>query len=116
MDEELFFTQLALETADAAGDGDGDGEIVAPARFRARLYSALVSEQAASGPLESLAVTRQTGGALCVFEEIVAVAPVSDMLKSKTPCRVCHARVPGEQMDRAPIYWPHCPYAEFYSK
>ena len=117
MDEELFFTQLAGETAGvvgAAGDDDVNDDVVAPARLRAQLYSALVSEQAANGPLESLAATRQTGGALCVFEQIVAVAPVSEAVKSKNPCRVCHARVLGERMDRAPIYWPHCPYAEFH--
>lgn len=110
MDEELFFTRLAEATAD-----DLEEEApVAPARLRARVYSALVAAQAATGPLESLSVTKDAGQKLCVFEEIVARSPVSEAVKSKNPCRVCHARVLGENLDQAPIYWPHCPYAEFH--
>jgi hypothetical protein len=31
------------------------------------------------------------------------------------PCRVCHARVLGERLERAPIFWPGCPYSEFHN-
>ena len=104
MDPERFFERLAAETADDGADAER-----APARLKSRVYSAIVSAQAARRPLRSLATTRDTGGALCVFEHVVAAAPIGDALKAKNPCRVCHARVLGERLDHAPIYWPNCP-------
>ena len=82
----------------------------ASSRLKSRIYSRLVQEQAAGGPLLSLTETKASGRALCVFEELVQIAPVGEALKCKNYCRVCHARVAGERIEGAPIYWPHCPY------
>lgn len=87
----------------------------APARLKARIYSALVSELSAVGPLVSLRALRTSGSGLCVFEQAVAAIPVAS-LGTMNPCRVCHARVLAERLDRAPIFWPHCPYAEFHGR
>ena len=58
----------------------------------------------------------QRGGwALCVFEELVQIAP-GQMIKSLNYCRVCHARLLGERLKRAPIYWSGCPYVGFQSR
>jgi hypothetical protein len=83
--------------------------------LKSRLYSALVECQAAAGPLRSLSQPCATGG-LCVFEKLVAIAPVGDAMKSRNPCRVCHARVLGENVEHAPIYWPNCPYVRFQDR
>lgn len=104
MDDERFFENLA-----AATDGADDGER-APARLKARLYSALVVEQARNGPLLGLRETKARGHGLCVFEEIVAGVPAAAPLFPENPCRVCHARVLGERFNSPPTYWPHCPY------
>lgn len=103
-----------LERLAAAADVDAAGEARAPARLRATVYSALVQRQAATGPLLGLAATKAAGNGLCVFEEVVAALPVGERIGSMNPCRVCHARVLGERLDRAPISWPHCPYAAFH--
>ena len=52
MNDERFFTRLAEKTEAAAGAANR-----APARLKSRLYSALVAEQAAAGPLRSLPAT-----------------------------------------------------------
>jgi hypothetical protein len=52
---------------------------------------------------------------LCVFEQAIAMLPVGAGVGSMNPCRICHARVLGERLDRAPIFWPGCPYSEFHS-
>jgi len=88
----------------------------APSRLKSRIYSRLVREQAANGPLLSLSDTKTSGGALCIFEELVSVAPVGDAVKAKNCCRICHARVVAERIERAPIYWPHCPYVRFQNR
>jgi hypothetical protein len=85
----------------------------APSRLKSRVYSALVSRMAAAGPLEDLVSTKAEGGRLCVFEEAVAALPIGDEMKSKNPCRVCHARVLAEHFERPPIFWPGCPYSDF---
>jgi hypothetical protein len=109
MDDDRWLEQLAadadFDTADLAR---------APARLKARIYSALVNRLSTPGPLRSLAATRAAGGRLCVFEEALARLPVGERIGSMNPCRVCHARVLAERVDRAPIFWPHCPYAEFH--
>jgi hypothetical protein len=97
----------------AASDADQSAES-APARLKSRIYSALVSRLSDSGPLLSLPETKAAGSKLCVFEECVAVLPIGERLASSNLCRVCHARVLGEHMDKAPIFWPHCPYAAFH--
>jgi len=84
-----------------------------PARLRARLYSALVQQQAQTGPLMSLSETSARGHQLCVFEQLVRIVPVGERAKSLNICRVCHARVLAEHLDKPPIYWAGCPYVEF---
>jgi hypothetical protein len=79
---------------------------------KSRLYSRLIAEQEKQGPLAPLSETLARGGDLCVFERIVEIAPV-DSLQTFQYCKVCHARVLGERVENAPIFWPHCPYSEF---
>lgn len=82
----------------------------APARLKAKLYSALILRQAEAGPLMSLTETAACGHELCVFEGLVRIAPVGEAVKSVNICRVCHARVLAEHIENAPIYWDGCPY------
>ena len=84
----------------------------APVRLKAKVYSALMLKQAETGPLLSLTETRACGHELCVFEELVRIAPVGEAAKSLNICRICHARVLAEHMGNAPIYWSGCPYVE----
>jgi hypothetical protein len=84
----------------------------APARLKAKVYSALLREQAKTGPLMSLRASKSGGRALCVFEELVCIAPLGESAKSRNICRVCHARLLAESMENAPIYWSGCPYVE----
>lgn len=109
MDDDRWLERLAGEvdfnTADLAR---------APARLKAKIYSALVNRLTETGPLLSLTATKSAGGGLCVFEEAIALLPVGERIGSMNPCRVCHARVLAERVDRAPIFWPHCPYAGFH--
>ena len=84
----------------------------APARLKAKVYSALMLQQAETGPLLSLTQTSACGHKLCVFEELVRIAPAGERAKSLNICRVCHARVLAEHMENAPIYWSGCPYVE----
>jgi hypothetical protein len=108
MFEEAWFEQLAEASTLAP-------EERSPARLRARIYSAIVARMADAGPLLDLRDIRRAGGHLCVFEHALAVLPLGTDVHSMNPCRVCHARVLGERMDRAPIFWPGCPYAEFHN-
>jgi hypothetical protein len=85
----------------------------APASLKARLYTALVREQQAIGPLASLDATVAANHGVCVFEKLVQIAPVSEAAKSPFFCTTCHARVLAEMFDNPPIFWPHCPYSEF---
>lgn len=105
MNHETAFKKIAL-----AAPGDGAR---APASLKARLYTRLVHTQQASGPLETVKETKRAGHGLCVFEELVQIAPVGSAMKSKFYCDVCHARVLAERMDAPPIWWPNCPYAAF---
>ncbi|MBM3727037.1 MAG: hypothetical protein FJW40_16640 [Acidobacteria bacterium] len=88
----------------------------ASSTLKSRLFSALCDEQASSGPLMSLAHCKSAGGKLCVFEELVAISPIGEGLKSRNPCNVCHARLLGEHVENAPIYWPGCPYVQFQNR
>jgi hypothetical protein len=106
-----WFKELA-----AASDLDTAATVRAPARLKARIYSALVEAQASTGPLLSLSKVKAEGRDLCVFENLVASMPIGERLKMKNPCRVCHARLLGERLDRAPIFWPACPYADFHKE
>jgi len=111
MDPDRFFLTLATSS-------DPSERVVdrAPARLKSRIYSALVSCQASIGPLLSLSETKAAGRGLCVFESALCVVPAGERLNSLNPCRVCHARVLGERLESAPIFWRHCPYAEFHRK
>ena len=105
---DLWFEELAAATGDSTGER-------APARLKSKIYSAVVARLTEDGPLLDLAQTRRDGcGDLCVFEQVLTVLPASSGIPQRNPCRVCHARVLGERMDRAPIFWPGCPYAEFH--
>ena len=84
----------------------------ASSRLKSRILSRLIEVEQAEGPLRVLSVNRARGDALCVFEHMVASLP-SEELQSRNPCAVCHARVLGERVENAPIYWPGCPYAQF---
>jgi hypothetical protein len=85
----------------------------APSKLKSQIYSAVMLRQAASGPLASLTQTRASGHGLCFFEELVCIAPAGERMKSLNICRVCHARVLAEHLEKAPIYWPDCPYVKF---
>jgi hypothetical protein len=94
-------------------DGVGAAESEpAPSHLKAKIYSALMRRQAESGPLMSLTEIKTCGEELCVFEELVRIAPIGERAKSLNICRVCHARVLAEHMENAPIYWSGCPYVE----
>ena len=110
MDEERFFTVLADTTDTAPATSER-----APARLKARLYSAIVEKLAASGPLQSLPATKTAGRNLCVFETLLVVIP-DERIQSMNPCRVCHARLLAERFESPPIYWPQCPYSDFHRR
>ncbi len=95
---------------------DSDVEIKAPARLKARLYSALVREQQASGPLMGLSQTEVSGRGLCIFEKLVQISPIGEKAKEPFFCWRCHARVLAERFEGAPIYWANCPYADFQKR
>jgi hypothetical protein len=108
MTDDLWFERLA----------EASGPVVrerAAANVTSKIYSALVSRMAEAGPLLDLRSTREAGGHLCVFEHALAVLPLGTDLQSRNPCRICHARVLGERMEHAPIFWPGCPYSEFHN-
>ena len=88
----------------------------ASSRLKSRIYSKLVANQAESRPLRSLTDVKADGRRLCVFEELVQISPLPEPVKSKNPCRVCHARILGEYVESAPIYWPNCPYVAFQNR
>ena len=87
----------------------------APAKLKSRIYSALVQQMTEEGTLLSLSDSRDDGRRLCVFEHALALAPLGEALQCRNPCRVCHARILGEHLGHAPIYWPGCPYSEFHN-
>jgi hypothetical protein len=109
MDDDRWLERLA-----AGVDVDMENPARAPARLKARIYSALVQELSQTGPLLSLTATKAAGSGLCVFEEAIAALPVGEGIGSMNPCRVCHARMLAERVEHAPIFWPHCPYAAFH--
>jgi len=109
MTEDRWFEQLARTT-----EADRSAQEASP-RLKSRIYSALITEMTAKGPLLSLTTTRDAGRPLCVFEHAIALSPIGERLKCANPCRVCHARVLGEHLSHAPIFWPGCPYSEFHN-
>ncbi len=82
-------------------------------RLKAKIYSALTRRQEESGPLLGLQETKGVGSGLCVFEELVSILPVGEKAKSFNCCRLCHARLLAERLEKAPIYWDDCPYSGF---
>ena len=88
----------------------------APSRLKSRIYSELVRLQQTQGPLESLPATHESGRRLCVFEDLVRIAPVGEKAKQFNCCSVCHARLLGEKVENAPIYWGNCPYVAFQNR
>lgn len=88
----------------------------ASSRLKSKVYSRLLAAQAESGPLRSLTATKAEGRQLCLFEELVQISPVGETLKEHNLCRVCHARLLGEKVEQAPIYWSHCPYVLFQER
>jgi len=111
MTDDEYFEKLSAATEPA------DGKLAkAPSRLKAKVYSAFLNQQTASGPLLSVSATEAAGRSLCVFEKAVEVLPVGERIKCLNFCRVCHARVAAEKMENAPIYWPHCPYSEFQNR
>lgn len=107
MTDDPWFERLS----DAVG---GSTDERAPATLKSKIYSALVERLAADGPLLDLRETRRADGHLCVFEHALALVPVDSGVPAMNPCRICHARVLGERMTHAPLFWPGCPYSEFH--
>ena len=107
MTDEVWFQQLAEAT-------EFSGDDLAPAHLKSKVYSSLVTSMAQSGPLLDLRDVKDAGEHLCVFEHAIAVLPVGAGVGSRNPCRICHARVLGERLEHAPIFWPRCPYSEFH--
>ena len=91
-------------------------DLRAPSRLKSRIYSALLERQGKNGPLLSLSEVKAHGRKLCVFEELVQIAPVGNSIKQPNLCRVCHARILAENVENAPVYWPGCPYAQFQNR
>ena len=108
-DQDLSWLDFASATDAAGAPETGD----APARLKSRIFSRLNLEQAKQGPLASVSESKAQGRALCVFEEIMEYAPTGEAIKRMNYCRVCHARVLAETMEKAPIWWAGCPYADF---
>ena len=99
-DEEFFLR---------AAEGDGSSE-AAPSSLKSQIYSALVRRQAEAASLMSFTELKACGQELCIFEELVRIAPVGETVKTLNICRVCHARILAERIDNPPIYWSGCPY------
>jgi hypothetical protein len=105
MTVELWFERLAAAT--------GGGTERAPATLKSRIYSALVRQMSETAPLLDLRESKRTGGQLCVFES--CLLPLGHDVRTKNPCRVCHARALGERLEWAPVFWPGCPYSDFHN-
>lgn len=103
MSDQKFFERLA-----ATVDFRSSTEM--PSRLKSRIYSAMIRRQAETGPLMSLS---ETPGGLCIFEKLVEGSPVGEKAKCLNFCSICHARLIAEHVEGAPLYWKHCPYADF---
>jgi len=107
--DESWLTKLAAETSERAPRRAGS-------RLKSRLYSALIRKQQESGPLETVSETKAAGSELCFFENLVRITPAGEQAERFNCCSVCHARLLGERVERAPIWWPHCPYVRFQER
>ncbi len=106
--KQAFFEKLAAMVKAPGGE-----EARAVSTLKAKIYSALVRRQTASGPLLSLTETKAGGRGLCFFEDSVRALPLGKKTKSLNLCSVCHARILAERFEKPPIYWPNCPYVGF---
>jgi hypothetical protein len=106
MTDDVWFEQLADMTRTSIDR--------APASLKSKVYSSVVMQMAQSRPLLDLKDVKEAGGHLCVFEHAIAILPIGAGARSMNPCRICHARVLGERMESAPIFWPGCPYSDFH--
>jgi len=107
--DDAFFKSLAATEEKV-------GRLRAPSRLKSRVFSALIKRQQQSGPLATLDESKTEGRDLCVFEELARLAPLAPGQKSFNYCRICHARVLGEKMENAPIFWDGCPYVRFQNR
>lgn len=103
----VFFERLAEAT--------GAGAPQAPSRLKSKIYSSLIEEMQVSGPLMDLAATAESDP-LCVFETLLEKTPLPERAACFNACRLCHARVMGERIENAPIYWQNCPYVDFQGR
>src|SRR5687767_3500694 len=111
MQDDILERLLAdADTADAPSDA------TAPSRLKSRIYSALMRQHAASGPLLALSSTRAGGRGLCVFESLTSACSTGERVEQLNLCRVCRARVLGEHVESAPIFWHNCPYVDFQKR
>ncbi len=104
------------EQFEILGSGAAGDEQPVPSDVKARVYSALLTLQEESGPLLSLDGSKAAGGSLCVFENLVQIAPLGPASKSFNCCSICHARVLAEHLTNAPIFWAGCPYVAFQNR
>lgn len=90
MNGDLFFEQLG-ELCDQQGE-----HAPAPSTLKSRVFTALVRRQQQQQPLMTLSACRKAGETLCIFEQLVAIAPVGEPVKAKNPARsampVCWVR------------------------
>ena len=106
--ENEWFERLA-ETADLQDDSK------VSTCLKSRIYSRMIVEMEKEGPLAPLSETLESGRGLCVFERLMAIAPGAATQEFQY-CKVCHARVLGERVEKAPIFWPCCPYSDFQGR
>jgi hypothetical protein len=109
MNDERWFVELAEQTPLEA-------EVSAPSCLKSLVYSQLIGEAENEGPLLGLPETKAAGRGLCVFEHLIEILPVGAPMQNFQYCKVCHARVLGERVEQAPIFWPCCPYSEFQNR
>ncbi len=95
----------------SAAEASGNAPERASSRLKSRILSRLIALEQAEGPLRILSESKASGERLCVFEEAVALLP--EELQSRNLCAVCHARIMGERVENAPIYWSGCAYTRF---
>ena len=110
--EDTSFERLADWSEEAAEQEP----IRAPSTLKARIYSAMIDHQQRAGQLRPLAETKADGWGLCVFEDTARLASGRSEAQSFQYCKICHARVLAERFEAPPIWWPHCPYAEFQNE
>ena len=96
-----------------AEQSDQVEEMRAPARLKSRIYSSLMQQEEKFGSLRALGETREHGYGLCVFEDLWQRATSGEAAQCFNCCKVCHARVLAENVERPPIYWGNCPYVAF---